>query len=200
MIKKREIIEELKQAECQQLCDTFKESYIVPADYFSSLSKSLTNNIEHLNPNKKNKSSGFSISNNYFNALPAIILSKIGKRKEFLLNKKYYLAAASIVLVMISVLFLSKSVLFSSHKIDLSSMDVIKKPIIINNQSIDQELDALNENEIVDFLNENGHDVNAALLASLDENNLTINGLDDFDILENANDYLYPFKQAVIKK
>ena len=61
-------------------------------------------------------------------------------------------------------------------------------------------MDALNENEIVDFLNENGHDVNAALLASLDENYLTINGLDDFDILENANDYLYPFKQAVIKK
>jgi hypothetical protein len=80
-------------------------------------------------------------------------------------------AAVSIGLLGLIILFLV------NQKNNNSSPMVIKKPAYnetfagsINN-NVDAEIDKLNEDEIISYLEDNGHDVNAALVACLEDDN-----------------------------
>ena len=65
---------------------------------------------------------------------------------------------------------------------------------IILNKSFESEFEQINDKEIENYLEENGHDVNAALVASLNEDEIS---LDNEDILydeEAVDNYLTNLK------
>jgi hypothetical protein len=67
---------------------------------------------------------------------------------------------------------------------------------IILNKSFESEFEQIDEKEMANYLEENGHDVNAALVASLNEDEIS---LDNEDILydeEAVDNYLTDLKTA----
>ena len=77
----------------------------------------------------------------------------------------------------------------------ISLIEKEAKKIILNN-SFESEFEKINEKEVENYLEENGHDVNAALVASLNEEEIN---LDNDDLLydeEAVDNYLSSLKTA----
>lgn len=204
MINKKEIVDELKAAECPLLCNTMNEVYSIPHDYFCSVSTKFIKDKLSVGDSSIYTSHELFIPELYFQQLPGNIHKKIGDKKRlklFSIIKNYQIAAACVVIFIISLFFLPKNRhIIINKKNDVSFEQFKNAPISLNHLTLQQELEDVKEYEIVEFLKENGHDVNAALMASLEEDNLMKNSLDEFSMMENLGNYLYQPQKPLITK
>jgi hypothetical protein len=136
----------------------------------------------------------------YFSSLPKIILDKVGDKKNIkdITSKKrfyQYSAAAIFIAILGTILFFN---LPHKNKLgdSISNTPVFKEAkYIISHQTLEEELDNLNDKDAVDYLTENGHDLNAALVASLNENVSLPDEIDYLNDNETLNNYLNKIKQ-----
>lgn len=169
MRKNLEIQKELEDISPFLAKNDANEVYVVEENYFEELPISILKNCNNTNILK--------VPEDYFESLPNSIILKINKNKteQQVKSKIFYirLAVAAVVIGLLGMIIL----LLLNKETNNTSPLVVNKPLIKEsivhhkNINIDAEMDNLNEEEIVSYLEENGHDVNAALVASLEEDN-----------------------------
>lgn len=169
MRKNQEIQKELEDISPLLAKDDANDVYVVDENYFDELPISILKNCNSTNTSN--------VPEHYFETLPNSILLKINKNKtEHKVKSKIFyirLAVAAVVIGLLGMIIL----LILNKETDNTSPFVVKKPSIketlvnASNINVDAEVEKLNEEEIVSYLEENGHDVNAALVASLEEDN-----------------------------
>ncbi|MBC7937517.1 MAG: hypothetical protein H7Y86_19390 [Rhizobacter sp.] len=185
-----------------------KNVYTVPAGYFEELSSTImnrikekgssdviteTNNISELVAGIGNKNV-FTVPAGYFEDLSGQISATLrNTAKVVQMNStrkfiKYAAAAAVTGLIAISTIFIinkneSGGVVTASTN---AVMDSAKA--IIKTNSFDKEMAGLNDADIVNFLQSKGQDVNAALVASLTEDDKILPEAEDYLINENTLD------------
>ena len=95
--------------------------------------------------------------------------------------KRLSIAIAAAVIGLLGFFIVMKSIRTNeSGNIDNEMNESIRmSKLIIQQKNIEQAFNLLEDEDIINFLNDNGHDVNAALLASLDETN-NINLVNDY--------------------
>ena len=154
----------------------------VPSVYFTDLSdriisKLKNNNESSINSNlleKAGKANLYAVPNGYFDQLFENVLHKIKTEKPSarILSMpvlKWAVAACVVGLIGYSVY---NRYFFSSKEMDTNkewNKSYALSKLIIQKNDFDATLNQLDDNTIISFLQENGHDVNAALLASLTE-------------------------------
>jgi hypothetical protein len=169
MRKNQEIQKELEELSPILAKNDAIEVYEIYENYFDELPISILKNC--------NSTKTANVPEHYFESLPNSILLKINKTNnvKVIKSKIFYIkvavAAVSIGLLGLIILFLV------NQKNNNSSPMVIKKPAYNDrfagsiNNNVDAEIDKLNEDEIISYLEDNGHDVNAALVACLEDDN-----------------------------
>jgi len=167
MRKNQEIQKELEDLSPILAKNDAIEVYGVNENYFDELPISILKKCNYTNTTN--------VPEHYFESLPNSILLKINKNKtEHQVKSKIFyirLAVAAVVIGLLGMIIL----LLLNQKTNNTSPLVAKKPsikeslVIASNINIDAEMDKLNEDEIVSYLEENGHDVNAALVACLED-------------------------------
>ena len=145
----------------------------------------------------------FKVPNRYFADLPEIIMSQVQRpAKVFAMKPRSAIARYAVAAVITGIMGLSLFSIFDNKSIDneaVSNTAVITaaNSIILNN-SFDKVLETVSEDEIVGYLEKNGQDVKAALVAAAldikelpaaDEYILNENTLDEFLDKLNINDY-----------
>ena len=152
----------------------------VPQGYFDHLASDVLQRVKTesepvLIYNSKNNP--YSVPTGYFDQLPGEILQKVDSPARIIsISKRFFRYAAAAVITGILGLSLfnrinDRSVVFS-EKVGIAQLN------------IDRQLENINDKEIVDYLKNNGQDVDAALVASItDDNNLPSN----VDYLINEN-------------
>ena len=95
--------------------------------------------------------------------------------------KRFSIAIAAAAIGLLGFFIVMKSIRTNeSGNIDNEMNESIRmSKLIIQQKNIEQAFNSLEDEDIINFLNDNGHDVNAALLASLDETN-NINLVNDY--------------------
>ena len=123
---------------------------------------------------KAGKGNNMSTPTAYFEKLPDQILSGITKEKStarliYMPVLKWAAAACIIGVICFSIVknYLSSQIEHQNNKEWQASLQMSK--VILQRNSFDLTLNQLDENTIINFLQENGHDVNAALMASITE-------------------------------
>jgi hypothetical protein len=183
-----------------------KNVYSVPDGYFDGLSTAISNRI-------KTESSGtvlsetnnisslvagigntnvFTVPDGYFDKLAGSIsrdIAQTGKvvrmtpRKTIL---RYAAAAVVSGIIATSAFFIFNN---DTRKTgELNAIVMKEAASIINNKSFDKELASLNDADIVNFLEAKGQDVEAALVASLAEDDKALPEAEDYLINENTLD------------
>ena len=161
----------------------------VPEGYFEGLANQIMNKIkagESVKEEMKDLSPTlshignqniFTVPDGYFESLPEVINLRIPQPAKVISIKRdsfFKYAAAAVVTGIIGLSVFN--VFDNKEKIDkpLQSEAVMAKANeIIKNKTFDIELQNVSDNEIEQFLTESGQDVNAALVASvIDDNNL----------------------------
>ncbi len=125
--------------------------------------------------NFKPNSKMFSVPENYFTAFPEIILDKVHSQKKksvSLIKKRLYRYSAAAIAISLLGTILFYNMPRKSESINPTQTDVVMNEAkqIILNKHLEAELDKVNEMDAVEYLMDNGHDINAALIASLSEN------------------------------
>ena len=158
----------------------------IPADYFKNLPEIILQKI-NLGLDNQNeiesgsilfqveKSNNYSLPEGYFDTLPTSILSKVKTtNKVFKLSKrtlfiKYTAAAVLMFLLGISLFVIINGKKSEPPAIVSSSIIMQEANRILLNNTFEKEMENVNDNDVVGYLEENGHDVNAALVASLED-------------------------------
>ena len=190
-----------------------KINYSAPTGYFNTLTDIIKQKIKHQNNTIDNifdstdylnkselKNKTFVAPENYFSSLPNNILDKVSDRIK---TKHYfggrllfsYSMAAVIIILIGLILFYNlphKFVLTNDKSNNLVITNETKK--INLNENIDEELDKINELDALEYLKENGHDINAALVASLTENSGMPDEVDYLYDNETLNNYIDKIK------
>ena len=158
----------------------------IPADYFKNLPEIILQkiNLELENQNEIEsgsilfqieKSNNYTLPEKYFDTLPASVLTKVKSTdKVFILSKrtlfiKYTAAAALLFLLGISLFAIINYKKSETPAIVSSSTIMQEANRILLNNTFEKEMENVNDNDVVDYLEENGHDVDAALVASLED-------------------------------
>ena len=169
MRKNQEIQNELHELSPALAKISFTQTYSAPEGYFEEIPISVLKNVED--------SSIYELPEDYFEELPNQILSKIKNDSPVVsIHKKYFYVKIAAAAVVIGILGLG-IVYFLNHKKNepspayVKNIDSTEYYATLNKGNIDAEINNLNEEDLISFLEENGHDVNAALIASLDEDN-----------------------------
>lgn len=156
-----------------------KNVYSVPVGYFDSLAGSIMAGIkaeESVLLNRVKDINVYTVPAGYFENLPAAIISRIpqpAKVIEFRKRSSFfnYAAAAAIT----GIIGLTSISIFEKRNTEGSSMKDVMTAAneIIKTKSFDKELSTISDDAIVNYLQESGQDVNAALVASItDDKNL----------------------------
>lgn len=178
----------------------FVNVYSVPGNYFTQLNaqckqriSSIDNNqipaIKHLTP--------FAVPDNYFDVLPHQIINKtsnINRRATILhfssIGRK--VAAGFVIFFiagLISLYFFNKHADSSMPDNEQMAVFADAKKIIATN-SFEEELAKVDAADLEEYLASNGHDINAALIASV-ENDDEITNEDELLTDDQAIDQLY---------
>ncbi len=159
--------------------------YKVPENYFDNNSivmiEKTKNKIQLEGDSKKNT---YNVPNGYFDSLANVILSKLATEAKVMpirSRKTYfnYAVAASIAgMIGVGLFFMTTS--NTGEKNNLASL-LEEANVILKNGAFDSEMEKLSDDDIVNYLNLNGSDVNAALVASISDDKK----------LPNEEEYLY---------
>jgi len=175
-----------------------------PEHYFEQLPEIFLDTIknvdsaenENLILSTQEKQNPYQIPNNYFETLPENILQAVktpAKVISISKNNNWLKLAAAVIVGLIGF-----AIIINLPKKQDEGISVIEKEAkkIILNKSFESEFEQIDEKEMANYLEENGHDVNAALVASLNEDEIS---LDNEDILydeEAVDNYLTDLKTA----
>ena len=186
--------------------------YSLPEGYFEDFSTRVLSSIKSLpsyslHTNIKD-SQTYSIPVNYFDSLADEILFKIKKEKEVIsLPLRNKVLRFSIAAVVIALLGLSLTAIIKHNRImeeenNYSAYVMQEANRILISKSFEDNLNSLEEEDVVKYLQDNGLDVNAALVASLSDEKEIILKDDDFYDGETLGNYLHQLKitEATIKK
>ncbi len=159
--------------------------YKVPESYFDNNSivmiEKTKNKIQLEGDSKKNT---YNVPNGYFDSLANVIVSKLATEAKVMpirSRKTYfnYAVAASIAgMIGVGLFFMTTS--NTGEKNNLASL-LEEANVILKNGAFDSEMEKLSDDDIVNYLNLNGSDVNAALVASISDDKK----------LPNEEEYLY---------
>lgn len=202
MKRNEEIMKELSSIS-QVVADIpFRANLSVPDDYFDLLSSQTLLHVA-------GQSNTFSIPENYFNDLPLQMMQKIashkGQQMPYQLPDNYFdtvgvqvmdklkqeqkdrtiirlftrwsIAAALTGLLGWGLI----SIYQSAFQENMLPAELAEAHKIIQQQSFEKELDLLDEKTVVNYLNQTGHDLESALVASFTE---------EYNNLPNAEDYM----------
>jgi len=136
----------------------------------------------------------YTIPNNYFETLPEHILQAVktpAKVVSISKNRIWIKLVAAVIVGLIGFAIIIN--LPKKHDEGFSLIEKEAQKIILNN-SFESEFEQINDKEIANYLEENGHDVNAALVASLTEEEIILEN-DELLIDEEVTDnYLNQLK------
>ncbi len=178
--------------------------YSLPEGYFEDFSTRVLSSIKSLpsyslHTNIKD-SQTYSIPVNYFDSLADEILFKIKKEKEVislpLRNKvlRFSIAAVAIALLGLSLTAIIKHNRIMEEENNYSAYVMQEANRILISKSFEDNLNSLEEEDVVKYLQDNGLDVNAALVASLSDEKETFLKDDDFYDGETLVNYLHQLK------
>jgi hypothetical protein len=191
MRKNQEIENELHELSPELAKIPFTQVYETPEGYFEELPISLLKNVEEISTND--------IPEDYFESLPNEILSKLNNSSSVIsIQKKYFYLKIAVAAVAIGILGIGFLYFLNHKKTDtppayVTNIDSTENYALINSSNLDVEISNLNEEDVINFLEENGHDVNAALVASLDEDNTEIeNNTTEIQVNEVINEISLP--------
>ncbi|HNP53943.1 MAG TPA: hypothetical protein PKK69_04985 [Ferruginibacter sp.] len=143
-----------------------KPSFRVPAGYFESLPDQVMSRINE--------------------AKPAKVIS-MGSRVSFF---RYAVAAAFTGLIGLSLFNLGGASNNEEVAAELSPAVMAQAKQIIQNKSFDATLETISDDEITHFLQDNGQDVNSALVASLTTDDASLPDADEYLINDETLDQL----------
>lgn len=157
-----------------------KACYVSPVGYFENLSNNVLEEISNQESisasnhsistihSKKSTEKLLYVPENYFQLLPQLVLNSlkkhIEKKQRFYYWIQYRVAAAAVVLFFLGMIIYHNILPQYSN----NEKQITAKHSQLN--SIENEMDQLSDLDAIEYLKENGHDVNAALVASLTEN------------------------------
>jgi hypothetical protein len=144
--------------------------YTVPEDYFQQLPSNIATELYQTEDSAAfSKVNPFETPENYFNQLAASTLAEVKKNqsKSTIQKRIIQLCVAAIFIA-----FVGFGIQFISSK-NTQQPTTEANGLVINFNNDEATFDQINETDYVEFLTENGHDVNAALVATLtDEQSL----------------------------
>ncbi len=159
--------------------------YKVPESYFDNNSivmiEKTKNKIQLEGDSKKNT---YNVPNGYFDSLPNVILNKVTTQANIMpmRTRKHYfnfaVAASMAGMIGLGIFFIVNN---REQKSDNLASIVKEANTILKSGNFEKELENLSDDDIVNYLKLNGSDVNAALVASITDENK----------LPNEADYLY---------
>jgi hypothetical protein len=173
-----------------------------PENYFEQLPEIILDKIknthsienENLILSTQEIQNPYTIPNNYFETLPEHILHAIktpAKVVSISKNRIWIKLVAAVIVGLIGFAIIIN--LPKKHDEGFSLIEKEAQKIILNN-SFESEFEQINDKEIANYLEENGHDVNAALVASLTEEEIILEN-DELLIDEEVTDnYLNQLK------
>jgi hypothetical protein len=201
------INEELSELKSSLANQSKKNLYDVPDNYFEKLSQDCIDKINESQHSIENsfilknssKENLYELPDNYFEKLPNEINKKLTSQSKIIdLNYRKRLSQISIAASIITIIGIGIYFITNRNDQDFNTLAMNKAKEIIKNNSFDKELNNLNEMDMVEYLKESGHDINAAILASnssevekindedfIFDENLLNNYLKDFEIIEN---------------
>lgn len=178
--------------------------FTVPAGYFEGLSSAIMQRIKNDVATETAELSEtvarignknvFTVPDGYFNNLPAAIHSRLEKPAKvvqlggFRKYAKYAAAAVVTGLIAMSAIFIlnKKPGAAAMNAATVAALNDAKS--IIKTNSFDKEMASLSDADIVNFLESKGQDVDAALVASLTEDEKKLPEAEDYLIDENTLD------------
>jgi hypothetical protein len=175
-----------------------------PEHYFEQLPETILDKIknedstgnENLILSTQEKQNPYQIPNDYFETLPDKILHAVKTPAKVVSISKNHIwikLAAAVIVGLIGF-----AIIISLPKKHDEGISLIEKEAqkIISNNSFESEFEQIDEKEMANYLEENGHDVNAALIASLNEEEISLDN-DELMYDEEAVDhYLTDLKTA----
>jgi hypothetical protein len=173
-----------------------------PENYFKQLPEIILDKIKNADSSKnetlilstQEKQHPYTIPNNYFDSLPEHILQAVktpAKVVSMSKNRIWIKIVAAVIVGLIGFAIIINLPKKQDEEISLIEKEAKK---IILNKSFETEFEQIDEKEITNYLEENGHDVNAALVASLTEEEIILEN-DELLIDEEAtNNYLNQLK------
>ena len=186
--------------------------YTLPDGYFEDFSSTLLSSIKSL-PDYSlhttiNNTEAYSIPVNYFDNLADEVLFKIKNEKKIVtLPLHTKILRFSIAAVVIALLGLSITTIIKRNRIieedrNYSAYVMQEANRILISKSFEDKLNSLEEEDVVNYLQENGLDINAALVASLSDEKEIILKDDDFYDGETLGNYLHQLKitETTIRK
>lgn len=206
MVKKVDIQKELSELNSNLPSGLFDNNYETPNNYFTELPGAIFEKVKGFDRNTESElefsvfTSGETNTNNivpinYFNSLPKLILDKIKKERVSDSNRKKklsFIATAAFCITLLGfILFFGKKDNLIQPINELANSNSLKFNTIRNILTIENNLENINDEEIVLFLKENGHDINAAVIASLTDD-ILLPGMNDYFCDQiTLNKYLY---------
>ncbi len=138
----------------------------------------------------------YQVPNTYFKTLPDNILQAVKKPAKVISISKNHIWIKLIAAVIVGLIGFAIVINLPKKQDEgISLIEKEAKKIILNN-SFESEFEQIDEKEMANYLEENGYDVNAALVASLNEDEIN---LDNDDLLydeEAVDNYLSSLKTA----
>ncbi len=173
-----------------------------PENYFNQLPENILEKIKNEDSAEKEthilstqeKQHPYTIPNNYFETLPENILQAVKTPAKVISISKNHIWIKLVAAVIVGLIGFTIIINLPKKQDEgISLIEKEAKKIILNN-SFESEFEQINDKEIQNYLEENGHDVNAALVASLNEDEIN---LDNDDLLydeEAVDNYLSSLK------
>lgn len=159
----------------------------VPEGYFDNLASQILSKIRSADtelPAFGKVDHPFTVPAQYFETLPSIILQQVQPARVVQMKSSFFRYAAAAVITGILGLSLFNQ-LGKENVVEPAVVSYAQNEIPVKEDAIDKALESINDEEIVDYLATRGQDVNAALVASvIDENNLPAS--EDYLLDENT--------------
>jgi len=207
MVEKVNKQKELTELNSNLPSGIFENNYSMPNNYFTELPDAIVEKVKDIDIDTEAElefstfTQGETNTNkvvpiNYFNSLPSLILDKINKKNlPAAINRKKkmvsFAIAATCITLLGLILFFSKKDNFIQSRNGLSNSNLSKMNNVRNALTVENNLENINDEEIVLFLKENGHDINAAVIASLTDD-ILLPGMNDYFCDQiTLNKYLY---------
>jgi hypothetical protein len=186
---------DLAQSEVLIKC-TESPVFETPENYFEQLPEIILDKIKNADSAEKEthilstqeKQHPYTIPNNYFETLPENILQAVKTPAKVVSISKNYIwikLAAAVIVGLIGFAIIIN--LPKKQDEGISAIEKEAKKIILN-KSFESEFEQIDEKEMANYLEENGHDVNAALVASLNEDEISLDN-DELIFDEEAVDH-----------
>ena len=178
--------------------------YKTDEHYFEQLPKIILDKIKNADSaenetlflSTQEKQNPYTIPNNYFERLPENILQAVKSPAKVVSISKNYIWIKLVAAVIVGLI--GFTIIINLPKKQDEGISLIEKEAqkIILNKSFESEFEQIDEKEMANYLEEHGHDVNAALVASLNEEEISLDN-DELMYDEEAVDhYLTDLKTA----